>query len=237
MSNAVRVLMILTSHASLGDGGASTGVWFEELTTPYYAFVDAGVPVDIASIAGGRVPIDPHSLKPAGQNPPSVERFIHDARAMAQIEQTPALAGLHAEAYGAVFMPGGHGTMWDLPTSPALRSLLAEAWQAGKVVAAVCHGPAGLVSVQDPTGQPLVAGRRVSAFSNTEEVAAGLAEVVPFALETRLKALGARYESGPDFEPFALRDGQLVTGQNPASSAAVARLTLEALGVLPVKAP
>lgn len=229
MTSVIKILFILTSQATMGVGGNPTGVWFEELATPYYAFVDAGVEVEIASIDGGRIPIDPNSLQATGKNPASVERFLKDPAAMAKIAQARKVEDLAADAYAAVFLPGGHGTMWDLPHSRPLAALLGQAWTGGKVVAAVCHGPAGLVGAKDAAGQPLVAGRRVSAFTNAEEVAAGLHKTVPFALESRLKELGARYESGPDFQPFAVRDGRLVTGQNPASSEAVARLVLEAL--------
>lgn len=229
MNEAIRILMVLTAQATMGDGGAPTGVWFEELTTPYYAFVDAGVEVDIASIPGGKIPLDPHSIQPAGKNPPSVERFMNDPVAMRKIEQSAKLDQHAAAPFAAIFLPGGHGTMWDLPQSRTLSELLTQAWAAGKVIAAVCHGPAGLINVRDAAGQPLVAGRRVSAFTNTEEAAAGLTQVVPFALESRLRELGARYESGPDFKAFAVRDGKLVTGQNPASSEAVARMALEAI--------
>lgn len=229
MTSVINILFILTSQATMGVGGNPTGVWFEELATPYYAFIDAGVEVEIASIDGGRIPIDPNSLQAAGKNPASVERFLKDPVAMAKITQARKVDGLAADAYAAVFLPGGHGTMWDLPHSQPLAALLGQAWTGGKVVAAVCHGPAGLVGATDAAGKPLVAGRRVSAFTNAEEVAAGLHRTVPFALESRLRELGARYESGPDFQSFAVRDGRLVTGQNPASSEAVARLVLEAL--------
>lgn len=229
MSTPIKILMILTSHASLGDTGQPTGVWFEELSTPYYAFVDAGAQVDLASIAGGAIPVDPHSLDAAPAQPASVTRFLHDTTAMARLTGSMRIDDVRADGYSAVFLPGGHGTMWDLPASPRLAELLGQAWQQGKVVSAVCHGPAGLVNVKDASGQPLVAGRRVAGFSNAEEDAAGKTAVVPFLLETRLRALGAQYQHGPDFQPFALRDGRLVTGQNPASSAEVARLVLEAL--------
>lgn len=229
MSATIRILMILTSQATMGDDPRPTGVWFEELSTPYYTFVDAGARVDVASIAGGRIPIDPHSLAEEAKNPGSVERFLKDPAAMRKIEGSIRLDGLAIGDYHAVFLPGGHGTMWDLPSSTALADLLSAAWASGKVVSAVCHGPAGLVQAKDVNGQPLVAGRRVSAFSNREEAAAGLSGKVPFLLETRLQELGARYVGGPDFRPFALRDGNLVTGQNPASSEDVARLVLEAI--------
>jgi putative intracellular protease/amidase len=229
MSTTIKILMILTSQATMGDDPRLTGVWFEELSTPYYAFIDAGAQVDVASIAGGQVPIDPHSREADGKNPPSVERFLKDTSAMHKIEASMKIDGLSTKGYAAVFMPGGHGTMWDLPKSIRLANLLSAAWAEGKVVSAVCHGPAGLVNVKDVNGQPLVAGRHVAAFTDSEEAAAGLTDKVPFLLENRIRSLGAKYESGPNFQPFAVRDGNLVTGQNPASSEEVARLVLEAV--------
>ncbi len=229
MSTPIKILMILTSQATMGSDPRPTGVWFEELATPYYAFIDAGAQVDLASIAGGRIPVDPHSLESGDANPPSVRRFLQDKHAMAQLEGSMKIDGVSVDGYSAVFLPGGHGTMWDLPASATLASLLDKAWANGKVVSAVCHGPAGLVNVKDVDGKPLVAGRRVAAFSNSEEDAAGLTSTVPFLLESRLRELGAHYEHGPDFQPFALRDGKLVTGQNPASSQEVARLVLAAI--------
>lgn len=228
MSHNLKILIVLTSHDRIGGTGKPTGVWLEELTTPYYAFVDAGAEVEIASVAGGKVPLDPGSVAPRGQNPASVERFLNDAAAMAKIETAGAIADVKSGNHDAVFLPGGHGTMWDMPDNPTLAALLSHAWNGGRIVAAVCHGPAGLVGAKDANGKPIVAGRRVAAFSNTEEVAAGLDQAVPFLLETRLRELGAHYEKGPDFQPFAVRDGRLVTGQNPASSEEVARLVLAA---------
>lgn len=229
MSTAINILMILTSQATMGDDPRPTGVWFEELSTPYYAFIDAGAQVDIASIAGGKIPIDPHSLEATGKNPPSVERFLKDEAALAKLEGSLKIDKVTPRGYAAVFLPGGHGTMWDLPGSPRLAELLSAAWAEGKIVSAVCHGPAGLVNVKDANGRALVAGRRVAAFTNSEETAAGLTDKVPFLLETRIRGLGANYQSGPDFQPFAVRDGKLVTGQNPASSGEVARLVLQAI--------
>lgn len=229
MPRPARILMILTSNATMGAGGEPTGLWFEELATPYYAFIDAGAAVTLASIAGGPTPVDPRSVKPKGQNETSVERFLADAPASAALADTIPLSRINADGYDAIFLPGGHGTMWDLPESDALVELLGAAWAAGKVVAAVCHGPAGLVRVEDETGAPLVKGRRVTAFSDSEEQAVGLADRVPFLLETRLRDLGAHYERAADFRPFAIAAGRLVTGQNPASSMLTARLTLDAL--------
>jgi putative intracellular protease/amidase len=227
-ATAAKILMVLTSHAQLGSTGEPTGVWFEELATPYYAFVDAGAEVSIVSITGGEVPIDPRSVKLAGENEPSVDRFLRDASAMTKIRMSKRIDSA-GTAYDAVFLPGGHGTMWDLPASTALAELLGAVWSSGKIVAAVCHGPAGLVNAKDRSGRPIVEGRRVSAFTNSEEEAAGLTRAVPFLLETRLRSLGARVEVGPDFEPYAVADDNLVTGQNPASSALVAKLVMEKL--------
>lgn len=233
MTETIAILIVLTSHDALGDSGRKTGLWFEELAEPYYAFVDAGARVDLASMAGGKVPIDPHSLHSSG-NPPSVDRFLKDKEAMRKLEASLRVDSVSGERYSAIFLPGGHGTMWDLPESASLAALLTTAWRDGKVLAAVCHGPAGLLNVRDATGRPLVAGKRVSAFTDAEEAAVGLAQVVPFALETRLRGMGARFESGPNFGIYTVRDGKLITGQNPASSAEVARLTLEAVTRAPV---
>ncbi|WP_260924820.1 type 1 glutamine amidotransferase domain-containing protein [Novosphingobium sp. 9] len=227
-----RVLIVVTSHTSLGDTGHTTGVWLEELTTPFYAFADAGCEVTVASVAGGAVPVDPNSQAGAeegSETPASVERAASDEVFQQMIAGTPSIAEIDAADYDAVFLPGGHGTMWDMPGNAVLAALLGKAWAQGKVVAAVCHGPAGLVSATDEDGKPLVAGRKVSAFTDSEERAAGLDKAVPFLLETRLAELGAQIDKGPDFEAHAVRDGQLVTGQNPASSLGVAQLVLEAI--------
>lgn len=225
----IKILFILTSASTMGVSDKPTGLWFEELATPYYAFLDTGASVTLASIAGGTAPIDPRSVKPKGENEDSVDRFLGDEAASGALTDTLPLSTIDISEYDAVFLPGGHGTMWDLPESAELAALLGKAWADGKVVAAVCHGPAGLVNVKDETGAPLVNGRRVTGFSDSEERAAGLDEAVPFLLETRLRELGGRYESVADFQPFAIADGRLVTGQNPASSALTAKLTLEAL--------
>lgn len=225
----LKILFVVTSAATMGTSGEPTGLWFEELATPYYAFIDAGAEVDIVSIAGGAAPIDPRSKKPIGENPASVDRFLRDPKASAKIADTKPIAAIDASQYDAVFLPGGHGTMWDLPASTALADTVVETLNRGAVVAAVCHGPAGLVSAKFADGKPVVAGKRVAAFTNSEEVAAKLDKTVPFFLEDRLRELGAKVQTAPDFQPLALRDGNLVTGQNPASSAKVAELVLQAL--------
>lgn len=229
MSPSVKILIITTSHAVLGESGEPTGLWLEELTTPYYAFVDGGAEVTIASLAGGTVPVDPRSLKAHGENDVSVERYLADRRLLDVVRDTPPFTQEMVAGYDAIFLPGGHGTMWDYPHSATLAQAIAQFVEAGKVVAAVCHGPAALVGARNRDGTPIVSGRLIAAFTDSEERAAGLDEVVPFSLEARLRALGANYRAGPDFAPFALRDGNLVTGQNPASAREVARLTLEAV--------
>lgn len=229
MSNSPKILIIATSAATMGPGGEPTGLWLEELTTPYYALIDAGADVTLASIAGGAIPVDPRSVKPSGENDASVERSLADPAFQAMIEDAPRFTDVDPGAHDAVFLPGGHGTMFDYPEDAALASLVADFDAAGKIVAAVCHGPAGLVGARKADGTPVVRGRRVAAFTDSEERAVGLDAAVPFLLETRLKELGARHEAGPDFEPFAIRDGNLVTGQNPASAEPVAALVLEAL--------
>lgn len=225
-----RVLIVATSHARMGETDAPTGLWVEELAVPYYRFLDAGLEVVLASPLGGQAPLEPKSIQPIGENDPASERFLADPAARAATAATHRLAELDAAQFDAVFFPGGHGTMWDLPVDASVRAAVETAEAAGKVIAAVCHGPAGLVAALRPDGQPLVAGRRVTAFTNAEEDAVGLSGVVPFLLETRLRELGGVFHAGPDWQPHAIRDGRLITGQNPASSAAVADHVLQALG-------
>lgn len=229
--NSPKILLVVTSHALMGNTGQPTGLWLEELTTPYYAFVDAGTSVTVASIEGGTIPIDPRSQKPLGENPQSVDRFLEDETVVAATNNTPAIKDINLSQYDAVFLPGGHGTMWDLPSSKPLADLISQVYAQNKVVAAVCHGPAGLVSATKPDGSPLVDGLQVSSFTNAEEDAAGLSETVPFLLETKLRELGANFESVDNFAPFAIKSGNLITGQNPASSLLVANKVLEALRV------
>lgn len=221
-----KILIVLTSHAVLGETGRPTGFYWEELAVPYWAFRDAGAEVVLASIAGGAPPADPASTE---EESDAVRRFRADPAAMAALAATAPVADLPAGDFAGVFLPGGHGTMWDLPGSAALAALVGTLFDAGRPVGAVCHGPAGLLEAKRADGRPIVAGRRVNGFTDEEEAKAGLTEVVPFLLETRLRALGGRFEGGAPFTPFALRDGNLVTGQNPMSSAPAAKLMLEAL--------
>jgi putative intracellular protease/amidase len=220
------ILMIVTSHERLGATDTKTGFWLEELAAPYQEFVRAGARVEIASPRGGTPPADPKS-----ESEPSaaVVAFQADTAARAKLDSSLRLEDLR-EAYDAYFVVGGHGVMWDLAENPPLAALLAQAYEHGKVVAAVCHGPAALVNVRLSSGKPLIAQRRVTGFSNAEEEAVGLNAVVPFALETQLRERGGKYEAGPLWQPFAVRDERLVTGQNPASSALAAQQTLVALG-------
>lgn len=222
---SARILMVLTSHAKLADTGKATGFWLEELAAPYMAFADAGAEITLASPAGGKPPVDPGSKDSKAE---SVNRFLADKSAVARLEQTRELSTLGAD-YDAVFVVGGHGVMWDLASDSHLASLLAQTADAGNVVAAVCHGPAGLVPVKLQDGTALVAGKNVTGFSNEEEEAVGLKDVVPFPLESKLRELGGKYQSKAKWEPFAVRDGLLITGQNPASSELVAKQVLGAL--------
>jgi putative intracellular protease/amidase len=219
------ILMIITSHARLGETGTPTGYWLEELAAPYGVFAEAGALIDLASPKGGKPPADPKSESSKAE---SVVKFNADPAAVVKLASTRRIDEI-TESYDAVFVVGGHGTMWDLPLEPALAKLLARTYESGGVVAAVCHGPAALVSVRLASGKALVDGKRVTAFTNDEEKAVELDGIVPFALETRLVELGARFEGGPMWKEHAVRDGRLVTGQNPASSAAVAREVLSAL--------
>ncbi|MBP5858318.1 type 1 glutamine amidotransferase domain-containing protein [Marivibrio halodurans] len=235
MADEKRILFVTTSHDRLGDTGKATGFHLEELTHPFYALKDAGHTVDIASVAGGEAPIDPGSRKPDGENAESAERFLKDDTAMAAIRQTVKIADVNPDSYDAIYLPGGHGTMWDMPDNETLARLIGAFHQAGKPVAAVCHGPAGLVGAVDGEGRPIVRGRTVNSFTDAEEKAVELQEVVPFLLESRLRELGATFEGGDSFSSHAVRDGNLITGQNPMSLEALSAYLLEALREAPVR--
>lgn len=231
MDRKPRILIVTTSNARLGDSGEPTGLWAEELAAPYYALADAGAEIVLASPAGGRVPIDPGSVKPRGQNDAIVERFLADEALQARLADMQRVADVDGAAFDAVFFPGGHGTMWDLPEDPGVRRAVERAWAGGHWVASVCHGAAGLVGAKRPDGQPLVAGLRVNSFTDAEERESGKQDDVPFLLESRLRELGGRFEGAANWQPFVVRDGQLITGQNPQSSARVAAELLSALGL------
>ncbi|MBK1697425.1 type 1 glutamine amidotransferase domain-containing protein [Rhodovibrio salinarum] len=222
-----RIAIVLTSHDTLGDTGKATGFHYEELAAPYWVFVDAGYTVDIASIQGGEPPHDPSSLPdtPAEQ-PGSVARFRDDGEACAKLRQTMRVGDLDPAAYAGIFLAGGHGAMWDFPDNADLGRLLSSAHAQGRILGAVCHGPAGLIAAKRSDGSPLIKGVRLNAFTDAEEQQVGLSTVVPFLLESRLKELGARFEKSSPFRGCAVHDQGFVTGQNPRSSRAVAERLL-----------
>ncbi|TCR63031.1 type 1 glutamine amidotransferase domain-containing protein [Bosea sp. BK604] len=220
----MNILMVLTSHDRLGDTGRKTGFWLEEFAAPYYVFRDAGVSLTLASVKGGQPPIDPKSDLPGNQTPAMI-RYKQDAAAQKDLASTVKLDDMRAEDFDTVFYPGGHGPMWDLADNAASIGLIEAFWNAGKPVAAVCHAPGVLRRVMD-RGEPLVKGRRVTGFANSEEEEVGLTRVVPFLVEDELKRLGGLYEQAPNWQSFVLTDGRLITGQNPASSTAGAKALL-----------
>lgn len=220
------ILIISTAHDRLGDTGNKTGVWFEELAKPYFCFRDAGHAVTLATLEGREIPIDPNSDLRGDDAPEAVTRFREDGDAMKRLKSPTRLADHAPEDFDAIFIPGGHGAMWDLADSDQLAEHLGKAWAAGKILASVCHGPAAFVNLRESDGRPVVDGRKLTAFSDSEEEAAGLTDAVPFLLESRLRDLGARFEAGEDWKPKAVAHGRLVTGQNPASSGSAADLVL-----------
>ena len=217
----MRILMITTSHDRMGDTGHKTGIWLEELAAPYFRFLDAGAEITLASPKGGKPPLDPNSLVPDALTE-ATERFEKDAVAKQAFENTVTLDGLKADDFDALFYPGGHGPLWDLATDAKSIALIEAFVAQNKPVAAVCHGPAALVNAKTADGKPLVAGKRVTGFTNDEEKAVGLEKVVPLSIEDEFKKHGGTYERGEMWAPFAVVDGKLGTGQNPASSDATA---------------
>jgi putative intracellular protease/amidase len=224
----MNILMVMTSHDKLGNTGEKTGFWLEEFAAPYYTFLDSGINVTVSSPNGGQPPIDPKSDTPEGKTE-LTERFKSDPAAQKVLANTVKLAGVKAEDYDAVFYPGGHGPLWDLAEDARSISLIENFYNAGKPVAAVCHAPGVLRHVK-VNGEPLVKGKRVTGFTNTEEEAVHLTNVVPFLVEDELKRLGGRFEKVDDWQSFSIIDGRLITGQNPASSTAVAQDLLKVLG-------
>jgi len=223
----MKILMVLTSHDQLGNTGRKTGFWLEEFAAPYFVFRDAGVELTLASPKGGQPPIDPKSDLPEEQTP-AMTRFKQDTEAQKQLSQTAKLFDMKSEDFDTVFYVGGHGPMWDIVDNPDAIALIESFYNSGKPVAAVCHSSAVLHRVTY-LGELLVKGKRVTGFTNGEEAAVNLTHVVPFLVEDELKRIGGLYEKAADWAPFALVDGRVVTGQNPASSTVAAKALIELL--------
>ncbi|EGR97022.1 type 1 glutamine amidotransferase domain-containing protein [Cutibacterium namnetense] len=223
-----RILMVLTSHDQLGSTGRKTGFWLEEFAAPYYVFRDAGHDITLASPKGGQPPIDPTSSLPQMQTD-ATRRFDADEQAKCALANTTPLSEVDVTKFDAVFYPGGHGPLWDLVDDPASQQIILNSDAAGRPLGLVCHAPGVLYAVKKQDGTPLVAGRSVTGFTDGEEESADLTDVVPFLVEDSLKAVGARYSKGPDGDSYVVTDKTLVTGQNPASSAAAAQRLLDLL--------
>lgn len=224
----MKILMVLTSHDQLGDTGNKTGFWLEEFAAPYYSFIDAGAEVTLASPKGGQAPIDPNSEGEDAQTE-ATHRFNDDAKAQERLANTCTLASVNVDDYDAIFYPGGHGPLWDLTNDSRSIELIEQFWSKDKPVAAVCHAPAVLLNAKTPSGDAIVQGRTVTGFSNSEEDGVGLSEVVPFLLEDELKSKGGHYRKVDDWQSYAVQDGLLITGQNPASSEQTAERLLDVL--------
>ncbi len=224
----MKVLMVLTSHDELGNTGRKTGFWLEELAAPYYTFKQAGAEITLASPDGGRPPLDPKSNEPANQTD-ATRQFEADPIATNQLAHTVKLADVSQTDFDAVFYPGGHGPLWDLAEDTTSIALIEAFLAAGKPTAFVCHAPGVLRHVKGADGRPLVEGKKVTGFANSEEEGVGLTDVVPFLVEDELKAKGGLYSRGPDWSSYVIQDGQLITGQNPGSSPATARALIDAV--------
>lgn len=224
----MKILMVLTSHDQLGNTGKKTGFWLEEFAAPYYTFKDAGAQLTLASPKGGQPPLDPKSDEPDAQTA-ATDRFRKDSAAQSALGSTVLLSSVKAEDFDAVFYPGGHGPLWDLAEDKHSIALIEALYKTGKPVATVCHAPGVLRHVKDADGQPLVKGKRVTGFSNSEEEAVQLTDVVPFLVEDELKAKGGIYSKGEDWASYVTTDGLLLSGQNPASSKATAEALLAKL--------
>ena len=224
----MKIAMILTSHDKLGNTGHKTGFWLEEFAAPYYTFIDAGAVVTLASPAGGQPPLDPKSDDPSAQTD-ATKRFKADTAAQKTLASTVTLDTIKAEDFDAVFYPGGHGPLWDLAENPNSIALIESTFAAGKPLALVCHAPGVLRHTKAPNGEPLVKGKSVAGFTNTEEEAVQLTNVVPFLVEDMLKENGGIYSKGADWHPYVVSAGNLITGQNPASSEPAAKELLAML--------
>ena len=225
----MNILMVLTSHNELGATGKKTGFWLEEFAAPYYVFKDAGAEITLASPKGGHPPLDPKSDEKDFQTA-ATERFKADKEAQDALAHTKILRDLCAKSFDAVFYPGGHGPLWDLAEDRHSITLIEDMYAQGKPVSAVCHAPGVLRHAKSPDGTPLVQGKSVTGFSDSEEAAVGLTDIVPFLVEDELQKKGGKYSKGADWGSYAVHDGNLITGQNPASSEAVAREVLKQLG-------
>jgi putative intracellular protease/amidase len=224
----MKILMVLTSHDKLGDTGRQTGFWLEELAAPYYVFKDAGAEITLVSPKGGNPPLDPKSNEPDFQTE-QTHRFEADADAIAQLASTLRLDSVSQDDYDAVFYPGGHGPLWDLAEDKNSIDLIESFLAANKQVALVCHAPGVLRHVKTPAGKPLVEGRKVTGFTNSEEEAVGLTHIVPFLVEDELIAKGGIYSKGADWSSYVVADGLLITGQNPTSSTEAAEELIKQL--------
>ncbi len=224
----MKILMVMTSHDRLGDTGKRTGLWLEEFAAPYYVFQDADADITLASPKGGQPPVDPRSEEPNAQTPATI-RFKQDKKAVTALAQTIMISRVSADDYDAVFYPGGHGPLWDLAEDPNSINLIDAIYAAGKIVAAVCHGPAVFRHTKAPDGSPLVKGKSVTGFSNAEEAAVGLTDVVPFLVEDMLKENGGIYSKAANWQPHVVVYGNLITGQNPASAEDGAKIVLQHL--------
>lgn len=224
----MKILMVLTSHDQLGDTGKKTGFWLEELAAPYFIFREAGVDITLVSPKGGQPPLDPKSNEPAFQTQ-DTRRFESDATATRALASTVRLGDIEQANYDSVFFPGGHGPLWDLTNDQDVHALLEGMLAANKPVALVCHAPGILTRVKTPDGEPVAKGRSVTGFTNAEEAAVQLVDVVPYLLEDELRSQGANFLAAVDFGVPVIQDGKLITGQNPSSSRATARALLDAL--------
>ena len=221
------ILIVLTSHPTLGNTGKETGFHYEEMTTPYLAFAEAGYGITLASIMGGEPPHDPGSLEDKlDDNPESVIAFLKDERAKNALRDTLPVSKLSSDDYCAIYLPGGHGTMWDFPENVDLNRLVSECYQAGKPTAAICHGLAGFIGAKKADGSALVSGKKINCFTDAEEKEIGLQDTVPFLLESALKELGAKFECSANFQAHVATDDNLITGQNPASAGGVAKAVI-----------
>jgi len=223
-----KVLFVLPSHDKLGDTGQKTGYWLEEFASPYYEFIDNEYDVTIASPKGGKAPVDPKSLQPENQTE-YTKRLQNDQEAKEKLENTLILSEVSPDEYDTLFLPGGHGPMWDLSQDKDLKKLVERFYNNNKIISAVCHGPAGLIQATDKNGESILKNKRITGFTNDEEEFVKLDRTVPFSLENKLKELGGHFEKTENFKPFVVSDGQIITGQNPASSFLAARKVIEVL--------